>query len=159
MPGVGELAPDFSLVNQDNKTVRLTDFRGRKVIIFAFPQAFTANCNAQACAFRDNFPKVEARNAVVLGISPDKPETLKRWKEAYQLPYDLLSDPDHKVLQAWGAWGKPLIGPIKLPRALRSYWVIDNNGRVVDVDVGVDPVASIEVALRAIGVSEYPEQL
>jgi peroxiredoxin Q/BCP len=150
MPGIGERAPDFQLLNQDGKPVRLTDFYGRKVIIFAFPQAFTAGCNAQACGFRDQFPRIEANNVVVLGISPDTPETLKRWKDENHLPYDLLSDPNHKVLEAWNSWGKPFLGPIKLPRAKRSYWVIDNNGRVIDGEVGVTPAESVERALAAI---------
>lgn len=151
MPDVGVQAPDFQLLNQDGKPVRLSDFRGRKVILFAFPQAFTSGCNAQACGFRDEFPKIEARNAVVLGISPDSPETLKKWKQDKNLQYDLLSDPDHKVLNEWSAWGRSLLGLIKLPRTTRSVWVLDNNGRVIDAEVGITPAESVQRALAAIG--------
>jgi peroxiredoxin Q/BCP len=151
MPERGEQAPDFQLLNQDEKPVRLSDFRGKKVILFAFPQAFTGGCNAQACGFRDEFPRIEARNTVILGISPDSPEKLKQWKQEKNLQYDLLSDPKHKVLDAWSAWGKPLLGPIKLPRATRSVWVLDNNGRVINAQVGISPADSVRLALTAIG--------
>src|SRR5690606_19777985 len=106
MPAVGEKAPDFELKNQNGETVRLSDYRGRKVVLFAFPKAFTSGCTAQACGLRDSFPLLENVNATVLGLSPDPPEDLKAWKEAENLPYDLLSDPDHTVLEQWGAWGE-----------------------------------------------------
>lgn len=150
MPQIGEQAPDFSLTNQDGNTVKLSDYKGRKVILFAFPQANTANCNTQACGFRDSFPKIEARGAVVLGISPDKPEALKKWKAEKNLQYDLLSDPDHAVLDAWNAWGRSLFRVVTIPRTNRSFWVMDENGVVIDVQLGVAPYASVQRALAAI---------
>ena len=74
--------------------------------MFAFPKAATSGCTTQACGFRDNFPQIEAGAAVVLGISPDEPAALLKWKQEENLPYDLLSDPQHEVLEAWGAWGE-----------------------------------------------------
>ena len=106
MPAIGQPAPDFELPNQDGKPVRLGDFRGKKVVLFAYPKADTPGCTTQACGFRDHFPRIETKNAVVLGISPDQPEDLLKWKQKQSLPYDLLSDPEHKVLEAWGAWGE-----------------------------------------------------
>ena len=150
MPDIGVQAPDFALTNQDGKTIRLSYYRGKKVILFAFPQAFTMGCNNQACGFRDQFPKIEAGNAVVLGISPDKPETLKSWKQEKNLQYDLLSDPDHKVLDAWSAWGRSLLGLVTLPRTTRSVWVIGENGHVIDAQVGITPGESVRRALAAI---------
>lgn len=150
MPTVGQLAPDFALKNQDGQVVRLSDFRGRRVVIFAFPKANTAGCNAQACGFRDEFPVIEAGNAVVLGISTDSPETLKKWKERLKLPYDLLSDPDMTMLSVWNAGGPSLLGLVKLPFATRSVWVIDENGQVLDAAVGIGPQASVERALKAL---------
>lgn len=146
-------APDFELPNQDGKTVKLSDFRGKKVILFAFPQAFTAGCEAQACGFRDEFPRIESQNAVIFGISPDSPETLKKWKNARKLPYDLLSDPNHEVLRAWSAWGRRLFGLIAIPRATRSFWVIDEKGYITDFQIGITPAESITRALAAIGKS------
>ena len=114
MPQVGQAAPDFELLNQGGNLVRLSDYRGRRVIIFAFPKANTMGCNNQACSFRDVFPRIESRNAVVLGVSSDSVETLAAWKQQKQLQYDLLSDPGHKMLDAWDAWGFKLF-LIKLP--------------------------------------------
>ncbi len=150
MPQIGEAAPDFELLNQDSQPVKLNDYRGKKVILFAFPQAYTANCNAQACGFRDSFPKIEAKGAIVLGVSPDKPETLRKWKQDKNLQYDLLSDPNHNVLDAWNAWGRSLLGLVTIPRTNRSFWVIDENGVVIDAQLGIAPSASVERALKAL---------
>lgn len=150
MTAIGQLAPDFQLPNQDGELVRLSEFRGKKVVIFAFPKAFTLGCNAQACSFRDEFPRLQSSNAVVLGISADTPETLKAWKQNQKLQYDLLSDPDHRVLDAWDAWGMPVLGALRLPVPVRSFWVIDENGVIVDAQVGITPAASVERALKAV---------
>jgi len=150
MPSIGETAPDFELLNQDSQPVRLKKYRGRKVILFAFPQANTPNCTAQACGFRDQFPQITTSGAVVLGISPDKPDTLKRWKIENKLQYDLLSDPDHTVLNEWDAWGKRVIGVIKLRRTNRSYWVLDEEGVVIDMQLGVSPEQSVTRALNTL---------
>ncbi|NDJ60258.1 MAG: peroxiredoxin [Chloroflexi bacterium] len=150
MPTIGQLAPDFELLNQDEQTVRLSDYRGQKVIVFVFPKADTPGCNTQACTFRDNFPRIETSNAVVLGISTDKPSDLRRWKESRKLPYDLLSDADHKMLEAWGAYGISPLGLIKLPFARRSVFIIDENGILVDGQVDIKPKESVDRALAAI---------
>ena len=100
MPDIGEQAPDFELKNQNGQTVKLSDYRGKKVVLFAFPKAGTSGCTTQACGLRDEFPQIESANATVLGLSPDMPEELLKWKQDENLPYDLLSDPDHAVLEA-----------------------------------------------------------
>ncbi len=150
MPDIGETAIDFELVNQDSLTVRLKKYRGRKVVIFAFPKAYTPDCTAQACGFRDHFPQIETSGAVVLGISPDKPDTLKRWKNDNKLQYDLLSDPNHNVLQEWQAWGKPVLGFIRLRRVNPSFWVLDEEGVVIDMKLGISPEQSVSRALKAL---------
>ena len=150
MPEVGRPAPDFTLVNQDGKAVSLSDYRGRHVILFAFPKANTFGCNNQACSFRDAFPQIASENAVVLGVSSDSVEVLAEWKERKQLQYDLLSDPEHQMLEAWDAWGVNLL-LFKLPLgATRSYWVIDADGVLVDQQIGVRPEASVTKALAAV---------
>ena len=115
MPEIGQIAPDFELLNQNGQPVKLSDYRGRKVVLFVFPKANTMGCNAQACGFRDEFETISASNAIILGISADSVDTLKEWKQNKQLPYDLLSDPDHAMLEAWGAFGMSLLGLIRLP--------------------------------------------
>ncbi len=150
MPTIGQAAPDFELQNQDGETVRLSDFRGRRVIIFAFPKANTMGCNNQACSFRDVFPQIESHNAVILGVSSDSVNVLASWKRRQNLQYDLLSDPDHQMLEAWDAWGFKLF-IIKLPiSATRSYWVIDEHGILVDQQIGVRPQESVDKALAAV---------
>lgn len=151
MPNIGEPAPDFELLNQDGQTVRLSDFRGKRVILFAYPKAATSGCTTQACGFRDEFPRISEANTVVLGISPDEPEAQKRWKEAEILPYDLLCDPEHKVLEAWGAWGEKSMYGKKYFGVIRSHWVIDENGIVTDVQLKVSPTDSVERAVKLLG--------
>lgn len=148
MPAVGEKAPDFELKNQAGKKVKLSDYRGKKVVLFAFPKAFTSGCTTQACGLRDQFPVIQSANATVLGISPDSPEDLLRWKEHEHLPYDLLSDPDHAVLEAWGAWGEKVNYGKKYMGVIRSHWIIDENGTVVDAQVKVTPEQSVERATK-----------
>lgn len=144
MPTVGEMAPDFRLPNQDGRHVSLKDFRGRKVVLFAYPKAGTSGCTRQAQGFRDSLPELEAAGAVVLGLSPDKPEALRRWKDKLSLPFDLLSDPEHAVLEAFGAWGQRK-GESR-EGVLRSHWVIDEEGRVADAQVKVSPEDSVSRA-------------
>jgi peroxiredoxin Q/BCP len=146
---IGDAAPEFALINQDGETVRLSDYRGKKVVIFAFPKAGTMGCNNQACEFRDEFPTLESHNAVVLGVSADSPSELLSWQVAKKLPYDLLSDKEHTMLQAYGAWGMGF-GIIKLPVITRSVWVIDENGIIIDMEIGVGPKASVERAVKAL---------
>lgn len=149
---VGQPFPDFALPNQDGKTLHLSDFRGKKLVIFAFPKAseMSFGCNTQACEFRDEFPRIEALNGVILGISGDDSAQLKKWHKNRKLNYDLLSDVGHATLEAWGAWG--INGPagIKLPMINRSYWVIDENGILIDQQLGIGPKASVEKAIEAL---------
>jgi peroxiredoxin Q/BCP len=150
MPAIGQQAPDFELLNQEGQLLRLSDLRGQRVILFAFPKAATTGCTTQACGFRDNFPQIEAGDAVVLGISPDEPAALLKWKQEENLPYDLLSDPQHEVLEAWGAWGKRSSYGREYMGVIRSHWLIDAEGVVVDEQLGVSPKNSVKRALAAL---------
>lgn len=151
MPAIGEQAPDFELNNQDGKAVKLSDFRGKRVILFAYPKAGTSGCTTQACGFRDQFPKFEANNVVVLGISPDEPKLQAKWKAAESLPYDLLCDLDHQVLDAWGAWGKKQMYGREYEGVIRSHWIIDEDGTVLDAQINVKPADSVAKALQKLG--------
>lgn len=150
MPEIGEKAPDFTLKNQNGEAVSLSDFQGKKVILFAYPKAGTSGCTTQACGFRDEFPQIESANAIVLGISPDEPDKLKKWQEKENLPYDLLSDPEHEVLEAWGAWGEKSMYGKKYFGVIRSHWLIDETGTIADVQLKVSPKKSVEKAVKAL---------
>jgi thioredoxin-dependent peroxiredoxin len=151
MPKVGEAAPDFELKNQDDKTVRLSDFHGKTVVMFAYPKADTPGCTTQACGFRDHFPQLEAKGVVVLGISPDVPKDLAAWKAKQKLPYDLLSDPEHKTLESWGVWGEKSMYGKKYMGVTRSHWVIDEHGVVIEESLGISPKDSVANAVKRVG--------
>jgi thioredoxin-dependent peroxiredoxin len=148
MPAVGEKAPDFELLNQDGEPVRLSDLRGQKIVLFAYPKAGTSGCTTQACGLRDAFPQFQNVNATVLGLSPDAPEDLAKWKEEESLPYDLLSDPEHEVLEVWGVWGEKSMYGKKYLGVIRSHWIIDEEGTIVDAQVKVSPKKSVELASK-----------
>lgn len=151
MPTIGQPAPNFELLNQEGQKVTLDQFLGKKVVIFAFPKANTTGCNAQACSFRDEFPRIQSSNAVVLGVSTDAPEALKKWKTSKKLPYDLLSDPNSTMLEAWGAKsGTSLLTLIGMPPTTRSYWVVDEKGILIAEKVGIGPNESVLKALQAV---------
>jgi peroxiredoxin Q/BCP len=147
---VGDPAPDFELPNQDGKPVKLSDFRGRKVILFAYPKAGTSGCTTQACGFRDALPQVESANAVILGLSPDKPKDQLKWKTAEGLNYDLLSDEDHRVLEQYGIWGEKQMYGRKYMGVIRSHFLIGEDGTILDAQINVSPKDSVERAVRAL---------
>lgn len=157
LPAIGELAPDFELLNQDGQPVRLSQFRGQKVVLFVFPKANTMGCNAQACGFRDEFEAISAQNAVILGLSADSPAALRAWKRRKRLPYDLLSDPGHVVIGCWGAYGMPLLGLVRLPLIQRGFWVLDERGVIAAMKVPVGPGESVRRALEAVSIQIAPQ--
>ncbi len=149
MPNVGDTVPDFALPNQDGQMVRFSDFRGRRVVIFTFPKAGTMGCTLQACTFRDEFPRLDAANTVVLGLSADTPQELLDWKQKQRLPYDLLSDPLYSVLDRLDAGSSRMFGFIPI-RAQRGVWVIDEHGTLVDRKLPVGPHESASFALKVL---------
>jgi len=146
MSDIGKKAPAFTLLNQRGEKVKLSDYKGRKVVLFAFPKANTGGCNNQACGFSEAMPEIDAGGAVVLGISPDSPEKLASWQEKKQLAFDLLSDPEHKILEKWGAWGEKKLYGKTYMGVIRSHWVIDEDGRIIDQQIKVSPAKSVELA-------------
>ena len=144
---IGQPAPDFALSNQDGQTVHLADLRGRKVVLFAYPRAATPGCTQQACGFRDAYAEIATAGAVVLGLSPDPVAKLLNWRTKQDLPYDLLSDPDHAVLSAYGAWGAKQMRGKTGEGVIRSHWIIDEDGMLVDQHVKVSPRDSVDRAL------------
>jgi len=126
----GDIAPDFSLLDDTGETVSLYDLRGRKVIVYFYPAAMTPGCTKQACDFTDSLASLHAAGYEVIGISPDKPEKLAKFRERDALSIRLLSDADKTVMQSYGAYGeKKLYGKV-VEGVIRSTIVIDEEGRV-----------------------------
>jgi len=126
----GSAAPDFTLLDQDERSVTLSDLRGRGVVLFFYPEAMTPGCTTEACDFRDSLAPLRAAGYTVLGISPDLPEKLRRFRERDGLTFDLLSDPDHAVHDAYGTWGEKKNYGKVYEGVIRSTFVIDPDGRV-----------------------------
>lgn len=126
----GDLAPDFTLDDQDSTPVSLADFRGTGVVLFFYPAAMTPGCTTEACDFRDSLAPLQAAGYVVLGISRDDAATLQKFRERDGLTYPLLSDPDHAVHDAYGAWGEKTNYGKTVQGVIRSTFVIDADGRV-----------------------------
>ena len=143
----GDIAPDFELYNQDDELVRLSDYRGQKVVLFTFPRAGTLDCTRHAAIYRDNFHCFQASNTMVLGISSNTTDILRIWREKGNFPFDLLSDTSHGVLKQLGVWGQDKIGFIQIPAAKRSYWLIDENGIIQAMKIGIKPDEGIAEAL------------
>ena len=149
----GMPAPDFTLTADDGKQVRLSDFRGQKVIVYFYPKANTPGCTKQACALRDAYPQIDAQGAVVIGISPDPPEALVKFRQKYSLPFILLSDPNHEVAEAYGAWGeKVMFGKARMG-LIRSHVGIDEDGLVMEAKLKVRPLTTADMALRVVGLA------
>jgi peroxiredoxin Q/BCP len=128
----GDKAPEFTLPDSTGKPVSLSDFRGRKVVVYFYPAASTPGCTKQACDFRDNLAELNDAGFDILGISPDKPAKLAKFVEAEGLTFPLLSDPDRAVLTEWGAFGEKTMYGRKVTGVIRSTFVVDGDGIVTD---------------------------
>lgn len=148
---VGDMAPDFALPSDSGATVRLSDFRGRRVILYFYPKDDTPGCTTQSCGFRDSYPAIAERNAVVLGVSPDGVASHQKFKAKHGLPFTLLADEGHAVAEAYGVWGERSMYGRKYMGIIRSHFVIDEQGRVADAQVKVSPSDSVARAVRALG--------
>ncbi|CAN5709635.1 MAG: thioredoxin-dependent thiol peroxidase [Gemmatimonadota bacterium] len=123
-------APDFNLTADDGSTVRLSELRGRKVILYFYPRADTPGCTVEACEFRDALPRIEEEGAVVLGISPDPVKDLAKFRDKYDLNFRLLADEDHQAAEEYGVWKEKSMFGKKYMGVERSTFVIDEEGRI-----------------------------
>ena len=144
---IGDPAPDFELLSDESRPVKLSDLRGQRVVLFFYPKADTPGCTVQACGFRDRFPVIEAGNATVIGVSPDMPAELARWRAKEQLPYTLLSDPDHALADAYGVWGEKTAYGRTYMGIIRSHAIIGPDGRIEDLRIRVKPEESVQAAV------------
>lgn len=126
----GDIAPDFDLADDAGGRVRLADLRGQRVVLYAYPAAMTPGCTKQACDFRDSLDALAAAGITVVGISPDSPEKLARFRAAQDLTFPLASDPDTSVLAAYGAFGEKSLYGRTVVGVIRSTFVIDAEGRI-----------------------------
>lgn len=147
---VGDEAPDFEALTDTGQTVRLSDYRGRRVVLYFYPKDDTPGCTTQACGFRDSYPQIEARDAVVLGVSPDGQASHQKFKTKHDLPFTLLVDEDHAIAELYGVWGEKSMHGKSYMGVIRSHFVIDAQGRLEDVQVKVSPKKSVELALKVL---------
>ncbi len=135
----GTLAPDFTLATTGGGEVTLSDFRGQKVVLYFYPKDDTPGCTTEACNFRDDHTEIIAAGAVVLGVSPDSVKSHDKFRLKYELPFALLSDPDHQVAEMYGAWGEKKMYGRTYMGILRSTFIIDREGKIVKVFPNVRP--------------------
>ena len=149
----GDTAPDFTLVDDTGAEVRLSDLRGSKVIVYFYPAAMTAGCTKQACDFTDSLDSLKAAGYEVLGISPDKPEKLAKFRERDSLTITLLSDPDRSVMTAWGAFGLKKLYGKEVEGVIRSTLVIDEQGQVELAQYNVKATGHVAKLRRDLGLA------
>jgi thioredoxin-dependent peroxiredoxin len=147
---VGKKAPAFTLTDQDGKKVKLSDFAGKKVVIYFFPKADTPGCTQQSCNLRDAMPDLKRLKAVVLGISADPPAKQKKFDEKYGLGFPLLSDEEHTVLEKYGVWAEKTNYGRKYMGIVRSAFVVDEAGKLAGVFYKISPKATLGLVMGAL---------
>lgn len=149
---VGDKAPGFSLPDADGNTVSLDDYRGRQVIVYFYPAASTPGCTKQACDFRDNLGELNDAGVEVIGISPDKPAKLAKFRDAEELTFPLLSDPEKAVLTAWGAFGEKKMYGKTVTGVIRSTFLVDAEGKIAVTQYNVRATGHVAKLRRDLSV-------
>lgn len=150
LPRPGARAPDFALLDDGGELVRLSDHVGSPLVLYFYPEDDTPGCTVQACSFRDAFPSFDQLGVPVLGVSPDTVESHQRFKKAYQLPFRLLSDPDHAVAERYGVWGERQLYGQTFVGMTRTTFLIGPDGRVASVHPNVRTEGHGERMLKAV---------
>lgn len=146
----GDAAPDFCLKDQDGKTVKLMDFKGRKLLLYFYPKADTPGCTAQACSIRDSFKDLADKGIASAGISPDKVNEQKKFAGKFNLPFQLLADEEHKVAEAYGVWGEKSMYGKTYMGIIRSSFLIDEKGVIIQAWYKVKPEDTVPNAIAAL---------
>lgn len=147
---VGDEAPAFSLPDADGNTVKLSDYRGKKLVVYFYPAASTPGCTKQACAFRDSLSQLNDAGIDVVGISPDKPEKLAKFRDNEKLTFPLLSDPDREVLTAWGAFGEKTMYGKTVQGVIRSTFLVDEKGKIAQAQYNVKAASTASFIAKKI---------
>ena len=150
VPAIGSVAPDFTLPADDGSTVRLSDLRGQRVVLYFYPKDDTPGCTTQACGFRDNYVEIAEKDAVVFGISPDGVNSHVKFHTKFDLPFRLLADEEHKVAELYGVWGEKSMYGKTYFGIIRSHFVVDADGKIADVQYGVSAEDSVANALATL---------
>jgi peroxiredoxin Q/BCP len=148
--GSGILAPDFALPDENNVTRRLSDFRGRPVVLYFYPKDDTPGCTTEACGFRDDYSAYVNADAVILGVSPDDPKSHSKFKVKFKLQYPLLADNNHKICNLYGVWGPKKFMGREYEGVQRTTFLVDSNGRIAKVFENVKTAEHSEEVLAAI---------
>ena len=146
----GDKAPDFTLRDQEGRTVKLAHFRGRKLLLYFYPKADTPGCTKQSCSVRDAKDSLAARDTAVVGISPDTPEKQQKFDKKHGLRFPLLSDPDHAVAEAYGVWGLKKFMGREYMGVLRTTFIIGPDGKVERMFEKVKPAGHSQEVLEAV---------
>jgi peroxiredoxin Q/BCP len=147
----GDTAPAFTLLDDNEQKHSLKDFRGRNLVIYFYPAALTPGCTKQACDFRDNLALLDGSDYAVVGVSPDKPAKLAKFREVHSLTFPLLSDPEKKVLEAYGAWGEKTMYGKKVTGVIRSTFIVDPKGKIAHAMYNVKATGHVAKLLRDLG--------
>ena len=147
----GDAAPEFLLTDQEGSIVKLSDFKGQKLLVYFYPKADTPGCTKQACQIRDARTELAELGVAAVGISPDKPTAQKKFDGKYGLGFPLLSDPEHATAQAFGAWGEKSMYGKKMEGIIRSSFLIDEGGKLLGVWYKVKPEDTVPLARQALG--------
>jgi len=139
IPNEGEKAPDFTAKDQNGNTVSLSDFKGKNVILYFYPQDNTPTCTNEACNFRDNYQSLLRKGFSVIGVSPDTEKSHKKFETKFELPFPLIADPDRKIVEQYGLWAEKMMFGRKYMGVLRTTFVIDPKGKILKV---IDKVES-----------------
>ena len=147
---VGDKAPAIALKDQNGKLVRLSAFKGKRVVVYFYPKADTSGCTQQSCNLRDAMPQLKKLKAVVIGISPDPVDKQKKFDDKYDLGFPLLADTEHAVADAWGVWGEKSLYGRKFMGIVRSAFVVDEKGRIAGAFYKVSPKDTVPKATDAL---------